>query len=194
MFTKLDKSPSDSYKQRFVKLYHTVSARLEAGLGADFFINYVDALGANLFVPIYLKLVLPTSDQLVANDRRVAVISFAKTLGDSAQFAQRYAKGWRFTCEAMLKMLGNAPSVTLGTGDEVVNEADVDDIGFGLGFTALSSCKKQQRPDFAEVTDLAQWVREYLTQANARHNGAIVGYVQERLDDQGRQALGMYMG
>lgn len=144
-------------------------------------------------MPIYLTIILPVSDQLVANERRVAVISFAKTLGDSQAFAVQYAKGWRFTCEAMLKMLANAPAVTMGAGDEVV-EADVDDIGFGLGFTALRTCKQERRLDFPEIQDLQQFVRQYITQADARHSGAVGKYVQERLDDQGKQALAAYMG
>ncbi|RYP63208.1 hypothetical protein DL771_009382 [Monosporascus sp. 5C6A] len=194
LFTKLQNNPSDSFKLRFVRFYHLVSARVEAGLGADYFIGQVDSIQNNLFTPVYLSVILPTSDQLVANDRRLAVISFTKTLCDSSAFAKRYLKGWRFTCEAMLKMLANAPKVTLGAGDEIVNVADVDDIGFGLGFTPLSTCRKQQdRDEFPEITDLPQWVREYITHANQRHNGAIAGYVQERLDDRGKQALAMYM-
>lgn len=179
-----------------MRFYHLVSARLESGLGADYFISQVDAVQNNLFTPIYLNVILPTSDQLVANDRRLAVISFAKTLGDSSAFAQRYLKGWRFTCEAMLKMLANAPKVTLGAGDEIVKEADVDDIGFGLGFTPLSTCRRppQGRDEFPEIQDLSQWVRQYLTDANQRHGNAIAGYIQERLDDQGKAALAIYMG
>jgi exportin-2 (importin alpha re-exporter) len=194
IFTKLDSQTcSEAFKTRFVRFYHLVSANLESGLGADYFISQVDLLGNNIFTAIYLKIILPISDQLVANDRRVAVISFAKSLGDSTAFAQRYSKGgWRFTCEAMLKLLANPPTIT--AGDDIIDEADVDDIGFGLGFTPLSTCKRQQARDFPEIQDLSQWVREYLTQANARHNGAIAGYVQERLDDQGKQALAMYMG
>ncbi|KXJ93050.1 CAS/CSE protein [Microdochium bolleyi] len=193
LFTKLNSTPSDSFKQRFVRFYHICSANLESGLGADVFIQTADQIQQKIFVPIYLTIILPVSDQLVANERRVAVISFAKTLGDSQAFAVQYAKGWRFTCEAMLKMLANAPAVTMGAGDEVV-EADVDDIGFGLGFTALRTCKQERRLDFPEIQDLQQFVRQYITQADARHNGAVGKYVQERLDDQGKQALAAYMG
>ncbi|EMR63540.1 putative chromosome segregation protein [Eutypa lata UCREL1] len=194
IFTKLQNNPSDSYKVRFARFYHLVSANVEAGLGADYFITHVDTMQSNLFTQVYLSVILPTSDQLVANDRRLAVISFAKTLGDSSAFAQRYQKGWRFTCEAMLKMLANAPKVTLGAGDEIIREADVDDIGFGLGFTPLITCRKLQgRDEFPEVHDLSHWVRQYLTDANQRHGGAIGGYIQERLDEQGKQALAIYM-
>ncbi|KAI5924131.1 chromosome segregation protein [Camillea tinctor] len=193
LFTKLQSSPSDSFKLRFVRFYHLVSARVESGLGTDFFISQVDLIQNNLFTQIYLTIILPTSEQLVRPvDRKVAVISFAKSMGDSAAFAQRYVKGWRFTCEAMLKMLMNPPKVTMGTGDEVVNEADVDDIGFGLGFTPLNTCKKAPRDDFPEVQDIQQWVRQYLTDANVRHNGAIAGFM-DRLTDEGKQALAMYV-
>ncbi|KAI1490432.1 chromosome segregation protein [Biscogniauxia mediterranea] len=193
IFTKLQSSPSDSFKLRFVRFYHLVSARVEAGLGTDFFISQVDLIQNNLFTQIYLTIILPTSEQLVRPvDRKVAVISFAKSMGDSSAFAQRYMKGWRFTCEAMLKLLMNPPKVTMGAGDEVVNEADVDDIGFGLGFTPLNTCKRSPRDDFPEVQDIQQWVRQYLTDANARHNGAVAGYM-DRLTAEGKQALAMYV-
>ncbi|TRX96295.1 hypothetical protein FHL15_003019 [Xylaria flabelliformis] len=193
LFTKLQSNPSDSFKLRFVRFYHLIAARPESGLGADFFVNQVDLVQNNLFTQIYLTIILPTSGQLVRPvDRKAAVISFAKSLGDSNAFAQRYVKGWRFTCEAMLNMLMNPPKVTMGTGDEVVNEADVDDIGFGLGFTPLNTCKKAARDEFPEVQDIQQWVRQYLMDANTRHNGAIAGYM-DRLTEEGKQALRMYV-
>ncbi|KAI1823352.1 CAS/CSE protein [Xylaria intraflava] len=193
LFTKLQSNPSDSFKLRFVRIYHLISAKPEAGLGTDFFISQVDLVQSNLFTQIYLTIILPTSELLVRPvDRKAAVISFAKSMGDSSAFAQRYVKGWRFTCEAMLKMLLNPPKVTMGTGDEVVNEADVDDIGFGLGFTPLNTCKKAIRDDFPEVHDIQQWVRQYLMEANTRHNGAVAGYM-DRLTDEGRHALAMYV-
>lgn len=89
-------------------------------------------------------------------------------------------------------MLMNPPQVTVGAGDDVLNEADVDDIGFGLGFTPLNTCKKAARDDFPEVQDIQQWVRQYLMDANTRHNGAIAGYM-DRLTDEGKQALAMYV-
>ncbi|KAI0119639.1 Cse1-domain-containing protein [Daldinia grandis] len=194
LFTKLQKSPSDSFKLRFVRFYHLVSARVEAGLGTDFFVNQVDLIQNNLFTQIYLSIILPSSELLVRPvDRKLAVISFAKSMGDSAAFAQRYVKGWRFTCEAMLKLLLNPPKVTGGVGDDVVNEADVDDIGFGLGFTALNTCKKSTRDDYPEIQDVTVWVRQYLTEANVRHNGAIAQYLQVRLSEEGRQAMAIYV-
>ncbi|KAI0012782.1 CAS/CSE protein [Xylariaceae sp. FL0662B] len=195
LFTKLQSNPSDSFKLRFVRFYHLVSANVEAGLGTDFFISQVDRIQDKLFVQIYLTIILPVSEQLVRPiDRKVAVISFAKSMGDSTAFAQRYVKGWRFTCEAMLKMLMNPPKVTTGAGDDVVNEADVDDIGFGLGFTPLNTCKRSTRDDFPEVQDIQLWVRQYLTDANNRHGGAIAGFMQERLSNEGKQALATYVG
>lgn len=171
-----------------------MSAKVEAGLGADFFSNQTDLIQDKLYVQIYLKIVLPVSELLVRPvDRKLAVVSFAKSMGDSAAFAQRYQKGWALTCEAMLKMLVNAPKVTSGAGDDLVNEADVDDIGFGLGFTPLNTCKKAARDDYPEIQDVTVWVRQYLAEANARHNGAIASYM-DRLTDEGRQAMATYLG
>ncbi|KAI1391113.1 putative mportin-alpha export receptor [Hypoxylon trugodes] len=194
LFIKLQNNPSDSYKSRFVRFYHLVSSRVENGLGADFFISQVDLVQNNLFVQIYLNIIIPTSPTLVRPiDRKLAVISFAKSMGDSAAFAQRYQKGWRFTCETMLTLLANAPQVASGVGDDIVNEADVDDIGFGLGFTALNTCKKSTVDFYPEVQDVKLWLRQYLTDANTRHNGAIASYM-DRLTDEGKQALALYVG
>ncbi|KAH8663966.1 CAS/CSE protein [Xylariales sp. PMI_506] len=194
LLTRLDHNPADSYKRSFVRFYHLVSAKTEVGLGADFFVSQVDAIQQNIFTPIYLKTILPDSQLLVRPiDRKLAVVSFTKSLAESQAFAQRYQKGWRFTCEALLTLLANAPKVTGGAGDEVITEADVDDIGFGLGFTALNTCKKPARDEFPQIQDVPQWVREYLTQANAAQNGAIAQYVQERMSDEGKQALSLYI-
>jgi exportin-2 (importin alpha re-exporter) len=194
LYTKLQNNPSDSYKRSFVCFYHLVSAKTEAGLGADFFIAQTDAIQANIFTPIYLQQILPISQTLARPvDRKVAVISFAKSLAQSQAFAQRYQKGWRFTCEAMLTLLANAPTLATGGGNEAVNEADVDDIGFGMGFTPLNTCRQPARDEFPQVQDVPQWVKQYLTQANASSNNAIAGYVQERLTDEGKQALAVYI-
>lgn len=173
--------------------YHLVSAKTDAGLGADFFVAQTDAIQANIFTPVYLQQILPISQTLARPvDRKIAVVSFAKSLAESQAFAQRYQKGWRFTCEAMLTLLANAPTVGTG-GNEVVNEADVDDIGFGMGFTPLNTCKQHARDEFPQVQDVPQWVKQYLTQANAAQNNAIASYVQERLTDEGKQALAQYI-
>ncbi|KAI0167025.1 putative mportin-alpha export receptor [Hypoxylon sp. FL1284] len=194
LFTKLQANPSESFKLRFVRFYHLVSAKVEAGLGADFFVSQTDLVQDKLFVQIYLKIVLPTSELFARPiDRKLAVVSFAKTMGDSAAFAQRYLKGWAFTCEAMLKMLVNAPKVTSGVGDDLINEADVDDIGFGVGFTALHTCKKSTQDDFPEIQDINVWVRQYLLDANSRHNNAIASYM-DRLTDEARSAMMAYLG
>ncbi|KAK8110363.1 Importin alpha re-exporter [Apiospora kogelbergensis] len=195
LLKKLDLDPQESYKKRFVTFYHLVSAKLEAGLGADFFIAQVDSIQSNLFVPIYLKTILPVSQQLIRPiDRKLAVVSFAKTLAQSQAFAERYQKGWGFTCEALLPILANVVQVAAAGGDDVVQEADVDDIGFGMGFTALSTCKKPARDDLADIQDAAQWVRAYLTQANAAKGGVISQWSAERIPSpEGKQNFIVFM-
>lgn len=194
LLTKLDHNPAESFKLRFVRFYHLVSSRTEAGLGADFFAAQVNLIQDNIFVPIYLKTVLPESQKFIRPvDRKLAVVSFSKSLAESQAFAERYLKGWAFTCEALLSILANAPQVSSGAGDEIVNEADVDDIGFGLGFTPLNTLKKGPRDDFPEIQDVPQWVRQYLTQANMAKGGAIAKFVTDRLSNEAKQALAMYM-
>ena len=59
LFQKLEKSPADSFKQRFVRFYHLVAAKLEDGYGADYFIRHAMSLQENVFVPLYLQIILP---------------------------------------------------------------------------------------------------------------------------------------
>ena len=163
-------------------------------MGCDYFIKYAEGIQSNLFTPFYLTVVLPTTGSFARPvDRKLGVISYTKTLSDSSAFGTRYQKGWGFTCNHLLELLKNAPKVALGAGDEIVNEADVDDIGFGVGFTPLNTCKRSARDDFPEITDVEKWVTEYLTQANQRHGGAIAKYVQERLSPEAKAALSPYL-
>lgn len=194
VFTKLQSSPSDSYKQRFVRFYHLVSARVEAGLGCDYFIGYAEKLQAGVFTPIYLNIILQTTGQFARPvDRKVGVISYTKTLCDSQAFAHKYQKGWGFTANNLLDLLKNPPKVAGGFGDDIITEADVDDIGFGVGFTALNTCKRGARDDFPEISNVQAWVSEFMKASNARHGGAILKFVQERMQPEAQAALAPYL-
>ncbi|CAK7226235.1 importin-alpha export receptor [Sporothrix curviconia] len=198
LFTKLDsKALSDSYKIRFVRFYHLVSARgVENGMGADYFVQHANKVteGVDLFKPIYLNFVLPTTGQFARPvDRKLGVISYTKTLCDSASFASLYEKGWGLTCNYLLDLLKNPPQVTSGAGDEVVNEADVDDIGFGVGYTPLNTCRRGPRDDFPEVENVQQWVGAFFKEADRRHNGTIAQYVDKRLQPEAKAALAPYL-
>lgn len=191
---KLQTSPSDSYKTRFVRFYHLVSARAEAGYGADYFIKHSESLQAGVFVQIYLNIILQTTSQFARPvDRKLGVVSYTKTLCESQQFAQRYQKGWGFTCNKLLELLKNAPQVTAGVGDEIITELDVDDIGFGIGYTPLNTCKRGPRDDFVEVTSVDSWVGEYMKAANQRHGGAIAHFANERLSDEVKPVIATYL-
>lgn len=169
-----------------------ISSRDQSGLGADFFIKNSDTVQDAVFVPIYLTFILPTTAQLARPlDRKLAVISFTKTLTDSQAFATKYIKGWAKTCEALLKLLENPP-MPVAVHDAVA-EADVDDLSFGVGFTQLSTCKKAPIDDWPEVTDVKSWVGSSLKTADGRRGGAIGGYVNERLSPEAKTVLMSYM-
>lgn len=192
LFTRLNNNPTEKFKQRFVRFYHLVSSRDQQGLGADFFIQISNELQDGVFVPIYLTIILPVTQQLARPlERKLAVVSLTKTLTDSQAFAVKYQKGWSKTCEALLKLLENPPMPV--AADDVVAEADVDDLSFGVGFTQLSTCKKVPRDDWPEVTDVKAWVGSYLKDADARHGGAIGGYVNGRLTPEAKTVLVSYM-
>ncbi|KAK2628640.1 hypothetical protein QTJ16_001743 [Diplocarpon rosae] len=186
LFTRLNNNPPEKFKQRFVRFYHLVSSRDQLGLGADFFIKNADTVQDGVYVPIYLTIILPTTQQIARPlDRKLAVVSLTKTLSDSQSFAVKYQKGWAKTCEALLKLLENPP-VPMSSDDAVV-EVDVDDLSFGVGFTPLNSCKKVPKDEWPEVTDVKPWVGSYLKEADSRHGGAIGGYVNERLALEAKQ-------
>jgi exportin-2 (importin alpha re-exporter) len=192
IFTRLNNNPPEKFKQRFVRFYHLVSSRDRQDLGADFFIQKSDEVQDGVFVPVYLTIILPTTQQLARPlDRKLAVVSLTKTLTDSQAFAVKYVKGWGKTCEALLKLLENPPMPV--AADDVIVEVDVDDLSFGVGFTALNTCKKLPKDEWPEVTDVKSWVGSYLKAADARHGGAIGGYVNERLSPEAKSVLVSYM-
>lgn len=194
LFGKLQGKPADSFKLRFARFYHAVSARLEAGYGADYFIRHSDALQANVFQQVYPPFILQETEKLARPvDRKVAVVSFTKTICDSQAFAVRFQKGWAHSARMLLSLLVNPPTVTSGFGDEIIAEADVDDIGFGISYTALNTCRPIARDEYAEITDVKKWVSEYIAAANQRHSGAIMGFIAERLGDQEKAALATYL-
>ena len=77
--------------------------------------------------------------------------------------------------------------------DDAIIEADVEDLSFGVGFTQLNVCKKIPKDDWPEVTDVKTWVGGYLKAADVRHDGAIGGYVNERLNPEAKAVLSSYM-
>lgn len=115
------------------------------------------------------------------------MISLTKSLTDAQAFVDRYPKGWALTCEALLKLLINPPVAS--ATDDVIVDQDVDDLGFGVGFTQLNTCRKAPKDLFPEVPDVKPWVGQQLKAADSRTGGRIGSYVQERLNQEQRTAL-----
>lgn len=193
MLTRLENNPPDSFKNRFVRFYHLVCSKDGPhGMGADWFISRVDSIQADIYVPLYLKIILPCTESLVRPlDRKGAVVSLTKTLADSQAFAVKYQKGWGFTCNALLKLLENPP--VIANNDDMIAEADVDDLAFGVGFTLLHTCKKPVKDEWPEVDDVKGWVGSYLKAADGRHGGQVGEYVNARLTDEAKGVLMSYM-
>lgn len=193
ILTRLEANPPESFKNRFVRFYHLVSSRDDhQGMGADWFISQIDSIQDNIFVPLYLKIILPSTESFIRPlDRKTAVVSLTKTLADSQAFAVRYQKGWGFTCNALLKLLENPP--VIASNDDVIAEADVDDLAFGVGFTLLRTCQKATKDEWPEVGDVKGWVGNYLKVADGRHGGKIAGYVDARLTPEAKTVLLSYM-
>ena len=146
----------------------------------------------SVFKGVYLTIILPDTQKLSRPlDRKTAVISFTKTLGHSNAFVSRYPKGWSLTTQRLLELLVNPPVPP--TYDDIIPDADVEEIGFGVGFTQLNTCKRRPKDPFPEVTDVKTWVGSELKRANEVHQGRIVSLVQERLAPDVKQALAEYL-
>ena len=192
LLTRLQNSKTDSFALRFVRLYHFISALTDKGLGADFFIQQAEHVQANVFVPLYLNIVLPDTAKLLRPlDRKTAVISLTKTLTDSQAFAEKYKKGWAFTCEALLKLLENPPMPP--APEDTIVEQDPDDMSFGVGFTQLTTIKRPPRDSWPEITDIKSWVNVSLKEADKRHSGRISAFASERLSAEAAPVFANYM-
>lgn len=152
-----------------------------------------DILCSSLFTPVYLNVILQDTQKLVRPlDRKTAVISLTKTLANSEAFATRYAKGWGFTCNSLLKLLELPPDIA--HKDDLMAEVDVEEMSFGVGFTPLNTIRTPPKDPWPETgADLKAWVGTYLKEADKRHNGRISQFAQERLDDQAKAVLGSYI-
>ncbi|KAF2478643.1 CAS/CSE protein [Neohortaea acidophila] len=194
MFTRLSNAKTETFTIRFVRFYHLVSALVNRGLGADFFISIADRVQENIFTPIYTTIILPDTQKITRPfDRKTAVISLTRTLADSQAFVDRYSKrGWTITCQALLELLINPP-VPQTANDHIIEDRDVDELGFGAAFTQLNTCKQPPRDPFPDVQDVKAWVGVTLREADQRHSGRIERFVGEKLDPQGREALGQVM-
>ena len=119
-------------------------------------------------------------------------MSLTNSLTDAQAFVDRYPKGWALTCEALLKLLINPPVAS--TTDDIIMDQDVDDLGFGVGFTQLNTCRKAPKDLFPEIPDVKAWVGQRLKEAESRTGGRIGSYVQQRLNEEQRAALLLLMG
>jgi len=145
----------------------------------------------SIFTPIYLTIVLPDTQKLSRPyDRKTAVVSLTHTLATSEAFVTRYGKkGWGLTCEALLKLLINPPLPPSADDANFIEDRDVEDVGFGVGFTALNTCKPAPKDPFPQVQDVRTWVGSYLKEQDGKTGGRIGGYVQQRLGDEAKAAL-----
>lgn len=121
------------------------------------------------------------------------MVSLTHTLANSQAFQTRYGKkGWGFTCEALLKLLINPP-LPVSADDLAIEDRDVEDVGFGVGYTPLNTCKPVSKDPFPEVQDVKVWVGRYLREADQRTGGQIAAAVQEKLGPEAQTALGGVM-
>jgi exportin-2 (importin alpha re-exporter) len=208
VFARLQNSRTENFAIKFTRWYHVVSARQDKGLGADFFIAAADAIqnecvwqseapnntkgSSSIFRQLYPQVILQETQKLARPiDRKVAVISFTKTIADSTNFVERYKKGWAHSANAMLAVLENP--IVPQTVDPIITDLDVNDMSFGVGYTPLNTVRKIPQDPWPEIVDVKKWVGQYLTEANRRHNGRIGVYAQEMLKPEAQQALASYM-
>lgn len=192
LLTRLSRAPSQTFTNRFVRLYHFLSARTDAGLGCDAVIATIDGVEQGVFTQLYLAIILPGTQKLSRPaDRKLAVVSLTRTLAYSQAFAEKYQKGWGFTCEALLKLMLNPPIPAVT--DDLIPDQDVDDLAFGVGFTQLNTCKRPSADPYPEIADVKVWIGTCLKEADAANGGRISGFIQQRLSPETQQTLLTYM-
>ena len=178
LLTRLQSSNSPTFSLRFTKFYHFVSARSVQGYGADLVASTAEGIQAGVFPPLYLTIILPSTQKIARPiDRKIAVISLTNTLASSTAFADRYAKGWAFTCEALLKLLENPP-LPVDRDDPLTSIAvddDSADLAFAVDFTQLVTCRRPyaDHDRWAEVRDVKPWVGSSLREANLKTDGRV---------------------
>lgn len=192
LLARLSSSKTENFSLRFTRLYHLMASRTDEGLGTDAVISTLDQLQPGVFAQIYPAIILPDTQKLTRPiDRKIAVISLTKTIADSAIFAEKFAKGWGRTCEALLKIMVNPP--VIGAAEQIIPDQDVDDLSFGVGFTQLNTCRKMPQDPFPQIVELKGWISGFLREADTRHAGRISEFLQQRLDENLRTALLGYM-
>ena len=215
ILTRLQNSRTETLSLRFVRFFHFVSAHDGKGYSADFLVQVTEKVQEgyvdlriyvrsvppltvitnyySLFTPVYLNIILPETQKLARPlDRKTAVVSLTKILANSEAFANRYKKGWGFTCEALLKVLELPPLPA--SRDDIIMEHDVEDMAFGVGFTALNTIRPQPNDPWPETgPDLKAWVGGYLKEADKTHGGRISSFIQERLGDEAKAVLSSYI-
>ncbi|KAJ5936811.1 hypothetical protein N7466_003261 [Penicillium verhagenii] len=190
---RLQNSKTENLSVRFVRFFHFITAHDDKGYNPDTVMQLTEKVQQNLFTPVYLNVILQDTQKLARPlDRKTAVLSLTKILANSDAFATRYAKGWGFTCNTLLKLLELPPDVT--HKDDISAEVDVEEMSFGVGFTPLNTIKPQQKDPWPETgADLKKWAGAYLKEADKKHGGRISQFAQERLDDQAKTVLGSYI-
>lgn len=192
MLTRLSNSSTQNFQTRFVRFFHFFSARDKEGLGCDNFIAITDKVQNDVFRGLYTQIILQTTGTLARpQDRKMAVISLTKICGDSEAFISRYPKGWPHTCNTLLKQLEEPPVPP--ERNDVIEDHDVEDSSFGVGFTTLQTIKKPPADVWPEIVDLRKWVGQYLKEADRRHGGRVGKMVQETLGEDAKKVLGAYM-
>ncbi|KAL3458673.1 CAS/CSE protein [Aspergillus heterothallicus] len=193
ILTRLQNHKTESLSLRFVRFYHFLCANDAKGYSADFLIQIIDKIQDSLYVQLYLNIIMPESQKLARPlERKTAVLSLTKTLANSEAFATRYTKGWGYTCVTLLKLLELPPLPA--SKDDVIAEHDVEDMAFGVGFTALVTIRPQVRDPWPDTgADLKLWVGKYLKEADQKHGGKISAFVQQRLGEQEKAVLSSYI-
>ena len=144
----------------------SLGAAINTAVGLGLYPNYETAIEKmvrvkDVFTPIYTSIILPDTQKISRPfDRKTAVVSLTRTLAESQAFAERYAKrGWTITCQALLQLLINPP-LPPAADDNIIEDRDVDELGFGAAFTALNTCKQPPKDPFPDVQDVKAMYRE----------------------------------
>jgi exportin-2 (importin alpha re-exporter) len=71
----------------------------------------------------------------------------------------------------------------------LIEDRDIEELGFGAVFTPLNTCKRSLPDMFPEVSNVKSWVKQFLQEADKKHGGRVMQYVWSKLSSDGITAM-----
>ena len=155
LFTRLNKSKTPVFAQRFARFFYFLVHRKKEGAGPDFAIKAMDEVQADVFGQVFTRFICPdTLDLSKPQDRKLAIIGLTKLLLTSTTVTVPPYNKIRPNAAIVLVKLVTSPEVVPQgpAGDDLSHEADLDEMGFAVTFSTLNTTRKPAADPAPEVS------------------------------------------